>query len=152
MATLQGAQTLIAAKIQAVAGVGRVYEYQRLVTDESSIVADMRSAGVLNYWTVTPAQANPHALERHPGTHAKATYQYDVHGFYAAKDYNASEVAFVALVVAVMATFETGDKKLGGAVTECWPAQWQEHDYRMLAGVLCHHARLAIAVREHPAS
>lgn len=150
--TLTQVRALIAAKVRAVAGVANVYEYQRLVTTEAEINAVMTSAGILNYWCVTPAAGNPHVRERHPGTHDKVTYRYEIHGYYAASGSNSTETTFVSLVEAVMATFETSDKKLGGQVTECWPAQWEEHDYRMFVNVVCHHCKLTVQVREHPGS
>jgi hypothetical protein len=150
--SLQAAQALIVAKIQAVVGVGRVYQYQRLVTSESELFADTVAAGVLNYWTVTPAEASPHDMTRHPGTHGKAVYQYDVNAFMAESSAGASETAFVALIVLVMDAFEHPADCLGGAATEARPLQWQQHDYRVFGNVLCHHARLSMWVSEHPSS
>jgi hypothetical protein len=150
--TLSQVRTLIAAKVQAVTGVGRVYEYRRLVTTESEILADMVSGALLNFWTVTPAEGNAQERVRHPGTHDKVFYRYEINAYYAASAFNETETTFVSLVEAVMATFETGGKDLGGQVNECWPAQCTELYYRTFANVLCHHAKLTIQVREHPGS
>lgn len=151
MIGFEGARNAIVAKIQAVPGVGIVYGYLRLVASESDILADMLSTGRLHYWSVAPAASNPHATERHP-SHAKLTYRYDVHVFYALDGAGLSQQAFTTVVRAVQDDFEAADKKLGNLVVECGPLQWTGSDERMLANVLCHHAQLSLSVIEHPDS
>jgi hypothetical protein len=142
----------VVAKIGAVSGVGKVYGYLRLVTSEAAIAADMVTDDRLNYWAIAPAGGDPHIYERHTTSHGKHIYQYDVHAYYALDESGASEQAFTTIVEAVMADFETGDKKLNGVVevAECGPLQWRESDQRMLVNVLCHHARLSLRATEHP--
>ena len=149
---LAGVQALAAAKIQAVPGVGKVYTYGRLVVHEADILPAMVTDGKLNYWCCTQAQAQPQTIDRKPGRWAITTYNLDVHAFYALSDAGASEQDFVGLVCAVIADFETGDKKFnlpeGSDVIEAGPLQWRDADARMIVNVLCHHARLALTVTE----
>jgi hypothetical protein len=152
MTGLVAVRNAVAAKVEAVAGVGKVYRYLRLVDNEDAIAADMVADGRLHYWSISPAVADPLIRERHPCAHAKITYQFDVHAFYAFENSGETQEAFTDVVLAVINDFETGDKKLNGVVevAECGPLQWRQCDERLLANVLCHHAAFGLRVVEHP--
>jgi len=112
----------------------------------------MKVNGKLNYWCATQAQANPQTISRKPGRWSITTYNLDIHAFYAIDQAGASENDFVAMVCAVIADFETGDKKFnlpeGSDVIEAGPLQWREANAVQLVNVLCHHARLSLTVTE----
>jgi hypothetical protein len=143
------ARDAIRAKVAAVAGIGAVYGYMRLVTTETDIASDMVTSGRLHYWCVVPSQDNPYSQQRHPSVHRSYTYRYDVHGFYALDGAGLSQQAFTDIVLAVIAAFEQDGCNLDNTVVNAGPAQWKTSDERMFVDALCHHAQLSIEVTEH---
>lgn len=144
-------RTALAAKVQAVTGivgVAPVYDYWRHVTSEKEINDLLKggSQGRLHFWCVSPAQSDPLTIDNMGGCDQADPWRFDIRGYYALLDADASEKAFLTIVEAVIEAFRL-DKNLGGTVISNWPVQWPENVHVMLAGVLCHHARISVPVR-----
>ena len=65
-------------------------------------------------------------------------------------DAAASEQTFQALIEDVVAALGA-DRKLAQTARHCGPAAVRAVDFRIINGVLCHHAELAVVVEEKPA-
>ena len=153
---MQGVSDSILAVLQGVTGIGQVHDFFRLVTSEKGRNDNLVSEGRVHFWVVTNTPANAYITRRFPASHSQATYGFEIHGFYAVKDADASEKAFRVIVERVIRAFEAGDKKLGNpSVIEAGPADWiegggPEADRTVPpgeGGVLCHYARLSLPVR-----
>lgn len=147
--TLDQARNAVIAVVQAVTALAGVpvYDYMRHVTDENEIKTLLVAAGRLHFWWVVPARDNPVSVRRIMGPCDEANpYMLDVHGFYALKDADASEKAFLTIVgnsvfeALRLTRHVTGDIGSG-------PPQWIENDHRMLSSVLVHHVRIGFPVR-----
>jgi hypothetical protein len=146
--SLSAVRTRIRDKVAAVPGIGPVYDYMRHAVEERRRAELFRADdGRLHFWCVTPAPSETYVTKRHPANHEIADYRFDIHGFMALRDADATELLLSDLAEAVIAAFRA-DKKLGDSVIEAGPAQWVEHDHRMFADVLCHHVRLSLMARE----
>lgn len=145
-------------------GVAMVHDYFRTITDELTLrTIGVGSSGRLHVWMVALADDSPFLhlnAQNAPGwsgiNYSKVLYAFDLLGWYAHKDSAASEKAWADQVEAVITAFrqavQTGSPKLGDAnVTDAGPPQWIEGGYRMQPGnVLCHFARVRVAVRAQP--
>lgn len=140
-------RTSVAGVIAGVSGVGTVHNRMRLAALEAEVKALYVVGSVLKFWAVCLADDDPYIESRRPANHAHATYKYSLHGFWAVDDATSTEVTFAGHVEDVIEAFRA-NKKLGGTVMEAGPAQWRESQYRTFAGVLCHYARLELAVLE----
>jgi hypothetical protein len=140
------------AGVTGISGVAPVYDYLRYVTDEDGI-RDLLVAGQgrVHYWSVTPAVGDTFSLRQRMGCQ-DGVYRWDVHGFYALKDADASEKVFLVIVEAVLNALRT-DLTLGSTVrpVEGELPRWVEHDHRQIGpagSVLCHHAKITLAVKK----
>ena len=143
------------AKVEAVtgiAGVAPVYDYWRHVTDEKEL-RDIFMGGSqarLHWWCVTPAGADTLSIWHLSGCDQANPARFDLHGFYAVKDADASEKAFHTIVWALLDAL-LADKSLTGSavplIGQLPLPVWAENDHRMLVGTLLHHARIAVAVK-----
>lgn len=140
------------AKVQGVtgiSGVAPVYDYWRHVTTDMELATLFKGASQsrLHFWCVTPGTAEVLPVWNLNGCDQANPARFDIHGYYALDDANASEKAFHTVVWAVLDAL-LADKNLGGSVIGLDPLPvWQENDHRMLSGVLVHHARIAVSVR-----
>jgi len=135
-------QTLVAS-VTALAGVP-VYDFVRHVTDENEIKTLLVASGRMHFWCVTGGQSDTIKVKRLIGCD-QADYTFDVHGYYALKDADASEKAFLDIAEAVFEKLRATKHQAGDIGSG--PPQWNEHDWRMLSGVLTHHARISFPVR-----
>ena len=142
----------LVAKVQAVTGingVAPVYDYWRHVTNEMEQQTLFKGASQAraHWWCVVPATAETLPIWNLMGCDQANPARFDLHGYYALEDAAASEKAFHTIVWALLDGL-LADKNLGGAFIGMDPLPaWQENDQRMVAGVLVHHARIAVAVR-----
>jgi hypothetical protein len=143
-------QAQIRASIQTVlagvAGIGSVHDYFRLAALEADLKTKLVTDGRLHAWLISLSDEEPLAARRLPACQEQGTWNFVVRGYYAVADAEASEKTFSTVTESVVAAFRA-DKKLGNTVIEAGPAQWTQGGYRMFAGVLCHFAQLALAVR-----
>lgn len=153
-------QSLIRAQIkiilEAVTGIGRVYDYLRWATDWTTILSLFKPAGQdkINAWMITRK-----ATGERWGTIARLE---DVHSFmiigvYSHDDQSASEKTFQDLIDAIQAKFRDYEDLNG----TCLTTAPQSGDYsdkagiqvltveiRMFGGVLCHYCELGLGVEE----
>jgi hypothetical protein len=155
---LGAAEALIRAQILAllgdVADVGQIYGFVRNVQHEATRNALLADAtdGVLRFWFVTLGE-NP-LLQERDGTVGRGWLTYDLHGYRAVSDANASELDFVETALDVVTLFN-GSQKLkragvplaGVAIQDSGPVQLPQFDHVTIADVLCHHARIEVRVR-----
>lgn len=150
-ATLESIRAAIGAVIKAVPRIGVVHPYERYVKDEASFRR-------LYMWQ-PPERASPPemrgwfirrlATRELDDTSTKTEIQIDwqIRGFMALQDALASEITFDGLIEQMRAGFRA-DLSLGGQLDVELPAgaplgpQLVESAPYMLAGVLCHGARL----------
>lgn len=139
------------AAVTGISGVAAVYDYWRHVTNDLELQQLFKEAGGarMHFWCVTVAVAEPASIWNLSGCDQANPLKVDIHGYMALNDANATEKTFVGLVALVIDAL-LADKNLGGLadVIGLDPLpQWLENDHRMMAGVLCHHARVSVSVR-----
>lgn len=141
-------QTKVAA-VTGISGVAPVYDYWRHVTNDLELKTLFKETGGsrMHFWCVAAAVAEPASIWNLNGCDQAKPLKVDIHGYMALNDANATEKTFAGLVALVIDGL-LADKNLGGTVIGLDPLpQWVENDHRMMAGVLCHHARVAVSVR-----
>lgn len=145
-------------------GIARVHDYFRLIQDEDTLKAlAIGTSGRVHVWMVSLTDQDPFVSLNAQGSPGRAginfdqvRYTFHLFGWYGLQDASATEKTWADQVEAVITAFRnavlTGSPKLGDAnVIEAGPAQWVEGGYRMMPGnVLCHFARLTVAVRALP--
>jgi hypothetical protein len=137
------------AGVSGINGIAPVYDYARHVTNLEEL-RDLQTtvAGVkrVHFWSVAPARERPVSLHRR-GICQDAMYRWEIHGFYALKDADASEKALLVIAEGVFDALRN-DPTLGGTVRygdeDVFMA---EHDHRMMAGTLCHHVSFRFACK-----
>lgn len=138
------------AGVTGISGVAPVFDYLRHVTTEGEINSILVGSNQtrLHFWSVTPAAADSFSLRQRMGCQDGA-YRWEIHGFYALVDADASEKAFLTIVEALLNALRT-DLTLGSTVRplEDELPRWVENDHRMLATVLCHHVRITLGVKK----
>lgn len=133
--------------LSAVAGIGKVHDYERWVADEAGFRTLFLAAdGRLHGWTITREQSpardkNVHAAER--------THRIVLRGYMALKDDAASEKTFQDLVEAVFAAF-LANRKLNNKAIWSAPVSVRVVQHRRFGGVLCHYAELVLDVIDYP--
>ena len=141
---IQAIQTILAG----VAGVANVYETVRNWQSDKQFRDGARTgSGGIQFWFLTREATEAEDLgplltvRRHTIA---------LHGYAGVNDAAASEQSFQALVETVVAALGA-DRKLSQTARHSGPAQVRAVDFRILNGVLCHHAELALVVEEKPA-
>lgn len=145
MTLLTDTRTALAAVLATTPGIGRVHDYFRLVTHDEDVVTLLHSGGRVHAWFVTLADDEVYSEDRKPGGCARVRLRFQVHGYYAVADADASEKAFTTVVQAVLDTLRT-DRTLGGVVIEAGPASVKEFGHRTFVNVLCHYARVELGL------
>jgi hypothetical protein len=142
----RGAVHTVVAAVPALAGVP-VYDYVRHVTTEEEIASTLVGGGRLHFWCVVPAAQNPVTIFRPVGSACDQAkpYLFDIHGFYALKDADASEKAFLTIAAGSVLEALRTTRHVTGDIG-CGPPQWPENDHRMLASVFVHHVRITFPV------
>ncbi|MBI1386283.1 MAG: hypothetical protein GC150_15360 [Rhizobiales bacterium] len=144
----------IAAKIAAVAGVGKVHAFERYAKGESDLRSMYVTDGVLAGWYVRRIATRE--LSPHPGR-SIVWHRWRLGGFKGLLDAETTEIAFDETVEAIRAAFRVDDT-LGGLVTTCTEpegdgalagVQLDDSGPVMFCGVLCHAARLSLSTRHH---
>ena len=141
---IQAIQTILAG----VAGVANVYGTVRNWQSDKQFRDGARTAsGGVQFWFLTREATEAEDLGPRL-TVRKHTIA--LHGYAGVNDAAASEQSFQGLIESVVAALGS-DRKLGQSARHSGPAQVRAVDYRILNGVLCHHAELALLVEEKPA-
>jgi hypothetical protein len=169
--TIAAARADVFAVLSGVAGISggaaKAYDRFRYIQDEAVLKSiGVGTSGRLHVWMVTLATEGPFLhlnAQNSPGwsgiNYSKVLYTFDVLGWYAHKDADASEKAWADQVEAVITAFrlavQTGTAKLGDPnVGDAGPAQWVEGGHVHLpprdGGALCHFARVRVPVRGQP--
>ncbi len=78
--------------------------------------------------------------------HSQGLLAFELHGYRAVDDANASAKAFDAECAGIIEAF-MADKKLGGHAINAWPVQRPQGGWIQFSNVLCHYARLTIPAR-----
>lgn len=144
--TLNGVRTALAGVLATVPGIGRVHDYLRAITHETTRTDFLMSGGRLHAWMVTLSDDEPYRENRAPSNCARADVVLSVYGWYALADADASEKAFATVLQAALDTLRE-NKTLGGTVIEAGPAAVREFGHRMYANVACHYVRLDVPIR-----
>jgi hypothetical protein len=140
----------IATVLGGVDGIGQVYPRMRLVNVEAVQVSDFIVNGVLNTWFVSRSAAELEEV----GDIDHISSQWDaisIHGFYTAKDSDASETAFDELADAVLAAVHEDSNypsRFAGTAKQARAPKIKVIDYRHfgVTKVLCHHTEITIQV------
>jgi len=150
MAALADVRAAIKSTLEGVSGIGVVHDYERYASQQGTFRALYHSAahGQIRGWNfrrVARAERSP-ATGRHV-----VTARWQIRGYMALDDSAATEKTFDDLVEGVVAAFRADDT-LGGVVDtlivgDTAGAQLEEAGPVMLAGVLCHGARLGLQTR-----
>ena len=141
---IQAIQTILGG----VAGVANVYATVRNWQSDKQFRDGARTAtGGVQFWFLT--RESTAAEDLGPRLTARK-HTIALHGYAGVNDAAASEQAFQALVESVVEAVGA-DRKLDQTARHSGPAQVRAVDYRIINGVLCHHAELALEVEEKPA-
>lgn len=150
MPTLAEVRAAVHGVVAGVSGIGVVHDYERFASGSDDFKA--------LYYSATHAQIrgwNLRRVARAEASNARGrhmvTARWQIRGYLALDDSAASEKTFDSLVEDVIDAFRADDT-LGGVVDTCIVgdaagAQLEEAGPVMLAGALCHGARLALATR-----
>ena len=140
--------TAIQAMLQAVSGIANVYDTVRNWQSEKQFRDGARTAGgAIQFWFLTREATA--AEELGPRLTARK-HTIVLHGYAGVNDAAGSERSFQGLIESVAAALDA-DRKLAQTAGHSDPAQVRAVDYRILNGVLCHHAEMALVVEEKPA-
>jgi hypothetical protein len=150
MPTVTEIRAAIAAKMNTVADIGRVHDYERWAKRDKDFQDLFLSAGQIRGWIVRRTATR----ETSPGIgRFVVTHRWQIRGYMALDDSAASEKTFDALVEALRDAFRS-DETLGGLVASTVlpdgeggeaGLQLEDHGPVMFANVLCHGARLRLA-------
>ena len=147
MVALADIRAAIVAKLEGVANIGAVNDYERYTVDLKDFKAFFVSSGKVRGWTIR--RISKRVISPALGE-VKVTNHWRIAGYFSFEDAKASEKTFDDLVEAVMAAF-LADETLGGVVgatvdDDDGTAALQLDDSGpvMFAGVLCHSARLTL--------
>lgn len=143
------------AAVAGIAGVAPVYDYRRHVSDDKEVrdlLAATSGTGRVHFWHVHPSFEDPLKVRLRVGCQ-DGFYRFEVHGFYALKDADASEKAFLTIVEAVHAALLAEwvrNPNFDGttrALEEDAPSV-VSNDHRTVCGYLCHHAGITFGLRK----
>lgn len=151
--TLQQIRDAIKAKMNAVAGIGKVHTYERYTQQQSALATLYKdtASGRLLGWNIRRAGTREVFLDTGRWV---IDHDWKIRGFMALDDADATEQTFDALIEAIRDAFRSDDS-LGGLIfSTCIDTknsqagvQVEEAVPVLFAGVLCHSARLALTTR-----
>lgn len=148
-------RTTIKTVLDTVSGIGATFDYFRGTQDMTEAERDalLTSVGIFHCWFISMASEAPYVTKRFPASHERATYGFELHGYYAVNEANASEKTFALLVERIIAAFRAAKPgpvgvAFTGIVDEQGPLQWVTNEYRVFCGVSCHYARLYLPAYE----
>ncbi len=146
LATVRAA---IKTRLEVVTGF-TVYDYLRNINDEATLKAIALDAGDparIHFWQFGLAQEMPFEGHRYAAGETRVRAKWELHGYYAVNDADATEKTFDTEAAAVFDAFEANKKLTTGGVdltVETGPAQRQQGGHVMFGTVLCHYARMSL--------
>jgi hypothetical protein len=151
MATVAQIRAAILAKLQAVANIGKVHDYERFAAREADMQALYKDAtdGRIRGWNFYRTATAERDLDL---GEVRRLHEWRFSGFLSLDDADATGKSFDDLVEAIATAFRT-DRTLGGLVidvkdmdNETGPSgiQIESIEPVMFAGVLCHRAQLSL--------
>lgn len=150
MPTIAQVRAAILGKLNGVAGVGVVHDYERYAASMAGLTALYKSGAQLKGWHIRRVATE----ERSPAVGRYAvTHRWQMRGFWSLDDSAATEKSFDDLVETIRDAFRLDDT-LGGVVATCTAeevagAQVVDSGPVMFGNVLCHAVRLALATRHY---
>lgn len=161
LVTVRAAIATVLGAVTGISGQAKVHDYFRMPKDPTEKDIEtiaIGPSGRPHVWMVTLAEADPFITVNQTGQPGRrisgedALYTFNLHGFYAHNDADASEKAWDVQLEAVLAAFRANKKLgLGFPFIEARPPQWVEGGYRFFpkeGGWLCHYARLVLVTKE----
>lgn len=142
--TLAQMRTALAAKLTAVPGIGRTFEYWRLIKHKVEIHDDYTANGRLHVWFLSLADDEPFIETRHVGC-SRVRGRFWLHGYFALADSGETEQVFDAVLQDVITTFRA-DAQLAGAAVDSGPLRVRTHGHQTFCDVLCHYVQCEIEV------
>ena len=137
----------IKALLDDVPGIGQTYDYFRNVTDITTQKTLFTSSSKLHVWFITRSAVDP--AERYLNKQVKRTHLFDIWGYYAVDDSNASEKTFQALCETIQDKFDDiAHWELVTSVTMNTPTQILEITHVEWCNTLCHRAHIRITAEE----
>ena len=139
--------TAIQTILQGVGGIENVYDTVRNWQSDKQFRDGARTAsGGIQFWFLTREATTAEDLGPRL-TVRKHTIA--LHGYAGVNDAGESEKTFQALTESAVAALGA-DRKLAQTARHSGPAEVRAVDFRILNGVLCHHAEIALLVEERP--
>jgi hypothetical protein len=140
--------TAIRTILEAVTGVENVYGTVRNWQSDKQFRDGARTgSGGIQFWFLTREATAAEDLGPRLTTRK---HTIALHGYAGVNDASASEQSFQALIENVVEALGA-DRKLGATARHSGPAEVRAVDFRIINGVLCHHAEVALMVEEKPA-
>lgn len=145
----------IKSRMEAIAGIGKVYDYDRWNADMARFIelfAYTPTGGQkqIRGWEITRTGFTEHkagAFFRH--------HKFQIKGYMGLKDESGSEKTFQAIIEAVSEKFRAADtgendpwEFMDGDAPGNSPVQGGSIEVRMYGNVLCHHTALSLSVTE----
>jgi hypothetical protein len=138
----------IRAALQTVPGVANVYDTVRNWQSDKQFRDGAKTvSGGVQFWFLTREATEAEDLG--PRLTARK-HTIALHAYSGVNDATESEKAFQALLESVVEALGQ-DRKLAQTARHSGPAQVRAVDFRVINGVLCHHAELALVVEDKPA-
>lgn len=149
MPTVGQIRDAIVAKMNGIAGIGRVHGFERYAKREADFVALFKSTDKVLGWIVRRVATRE--ISRIVGR-SIVTHRWQIRGYMSLDDATQSEVAFDTLIEAVRDAFRA-DETLGGLIDDTVAdgdvagVQVDDSGPVFFGGVLCHGARLTLNTR-----
>lgn len=149
MATLTQVSDAIKAKLEGVAGIGQVHDYERFSKDIARLIELYQAGERLNGWWFRRERTVEEDLNN---AEVRRVHVWRIRGFLGLDDADASEKTMQTLVEAIAAAFRT-DRTLGGLVLDLKDMdqhfgasgiQVERVGAASFGGVLCHEASLTL--------
>lgn len=146
MSTLDQVRAAIVAKLESVDGIGRVHDRERFAKDNSALRGFYEFQGKVLGWNVRRIAKVEKitSLQRYVQLNT-----WRISGYQSFSDAESSETAFDMLLESIATAFRI-DETLAGVISSTTPEsgetgiQVEDSGPVMLAGVLCHSARLRL--------
>lgn len=142
--TLAAMRAALKATLDAVPGIGRTYDYWRLVQHQAEVQADYVSSGKLHVWFLSLADDEPFTESRYVGC-SRVVGKFWLHGYYALDAQGESEKDFEGIAQAVLTAFRA-DAQLAGAAIDSGPMRIKEAGHRQFCDVTCHYVQMETTV------
>lgn len=145
---LAAVRARIVADVQGAVPAGTpVYDYYRDMREEATRAAVFADGGGrLHTWMLNLASEAPTVVDVLGAGHSQGRFNFELHGFFALADANATEKTWDSECCDVIEAFRV-DKYLGGNAINCWPVSRAQGGWVQFASVLCHYARLTVPVQ-----